>query len=269
MSSDGTKTVKEYGASFIAQGGGFCVDDDNPSRVFLETTYGEFQMMPHPDYLDRVDKQSGSYGLHDDIETAGGGRIVIYADSVTFSGDGEVLSANARPFADFERGSYPLAGGSGGYIFVSTSNKDKNNTVSEDVTISAQGGQGIGEYGGGSGGVIVFDDQFHLTTSRVKVNGGQADMEIDQEDAGCMNGGSGTIYYKFNDTLVMDNAEMNSTAFTIVKVPEGKTAINGDQQELAKKLYVQQGARVLVFGEHKDMTFDTLYVTGNSWLELS
>lgn len=158
LSSFGTKTEDKYGASFIAQGGGFCLGGDDPSRVFLETTYGAFEMVPHPDYLDKVDKQIGSYGSIDDIETAGGGRIVLLADSVTFQGEGEKLSANARPFADFERGQYPLAGGSGGYIYVSTVNSNRNNTLSDGAIISAQGGLGIGEYAGGSGGVIVFDE---------------------------------------------------------------------------------------------------------------
>ena len=65
-------------------------------------------MMPHSDYLDRIHSQIGSYGKRDDHETAGGGRIVLIADSVTFSGAGEKLSANARPFTDYERSSYDL-----------------------------------------------------------------------------------------------------------------------------------------------------------------
>lgn len=84
-----------------------------------------------------------------------------------------------------------------------------------------------------------------------------------------MNGGSGTIYYKLNDTLLMDNGELNSTAFTIVKIPENKVSVNENQQQLAKKLYLQNGARVLLFGDHKDICFDTLHVSSYSWLELS
>lgn len=100
---------------------------------------------------------------------------------------------------------------------MATFNHEKNNTLSEDSTVSAIGGMGIGDSAGGSGGVVVFDNQFHLGSGQVRVNGGQADS--DELGDGCKNGGSGTIYYKFNDTLVADNAEMNSTAFTIVKVP--------------------------------------------------
>ena len=86
----------------------------------------------------------------------------MIADSLILEGAGEKLSANARPYADYDRGKYSLSGGSGGYIFVATFNQDKNNTLSEKSTVSAIGGMGIGDSAGGSGGVIVFDDQFHL-----------------------------------------------------------------------------------------------------------
>ena len=59
------------------------------------------------------------------------------------------------------------------------------------------------------------------------MNGGKADKD-DLED-GCMNGGGGTIYYRFNDTLAVDNGELNSTAFTIVKIPEEKLTEEGEQ----------------------------------------
>ena len=49
------------------------------------------------------------------------------------------------------------------------------------------------------------------------MNGGKADK--DELEDGCMNGGGGTIYYRFNDTLAVDNGELNSTAFTIVRIP--------------------------------------------------
>lgn len=101
----------------------------------------------------------GSFGKRDDIETAGGGRIIVISDSITFEGQGEKLTANARPYKDFEaKSSYSLQGGSGGYIYVSTANEHRNNTLDDESKISAQGGLGIGEYSGGSGGVIVFDD---------------------------------------------------------------------------------------------------------------
>ena len=138
----------------------------------------------------------GSFGKHDDVETAGGGRIVVIADNVAFSGPGEKLTANARPYADFKRGKYSLPGGSGGYIYVKTSNENKNNTLDEESSISAQGGLGIGDNAGGSGGVVVFDETFHLSSRNVKVNGGKADeFNTTGSSDGCKNGGSGTVYY--------------------------------------------------------------------------
>lgn len=123
-----------------------------------DSTYGEFNMMPDFEQLADIKSQMGSCGKRDDVETAGGGRIVLIADSVKFDGPGEKLSANARPFADFSRKTYSLEGGSGGYIYVSTTNLLKNNTISDVASISAQGGLGIGSYSGGSGGVIVFGE---------------------------------------------------------------------------------------------------------------
>ena len=72
--------------------------------------------------------------------------------------------------------------------------------------------------------MVVFDDQFHMSSRKVKINGGKADK--DEFENGCKNGGSGSVYYKFNDTLVVNNAEMNSTAFTFVKVPTEKELVD-------------------------------------------
>ena len=94
-------------------------------------------MRPRPDYLEALGSQMGSCGLHNDVETAGGGRIVILADSVVFAGAGEKLSANARPYPDFVRKTYSLAGGSGGYIYVNTLNKFANNTLNSEIQVSA------------------------------------------------------------------------------------------------------------------------------------
>lgn len=75
-----------------------------------------------------------------------------------------------------------------------------------------------------------------MSSSNTKVHGGQAELD-DIADDGCRNGASGTIYYRFNDTLLVDNAEMNSTAFTQVRVPDHKELID-DRLELSKKLYL-------------------------------
>ena len=50
--------------------------------------------------LSKYDFEIGSIGKLNDVETAGGGRILVYADSVTFEGAGAKIQANARPYHD-------------------------------------------------------------------------------------------------------------------------------------------------------------------------
>lgn len=67
--------------------------------------------------------QMGSIGQPTDAETAGGGRMVIVADSMTLTGFGSALQANAKPTLEESVTSrYHLVGGSGGYIYVKTTN---------------------------------------------------------------------------------------------------------------------------------------------------
>ena len=41
-----------------------------------------------------------------------------------------------------------------------------------------------------------------------------------------MNGGAGTIYHRFNDTLVVDNEGVNTTALTSVKISADKDLVD-------------------------------------------
>ena len=95
--------------------------------------------------LSRYDYEIGSIGALNDVETAGGGRVVIYADSVVFEGDGAKIQANARPYSDFTKRRYTLQGGSGGYIYVKTTEAKNSNSISEDSSIEAKGGYAIGD----------------------------------------------------------------------------------------------------------------------------
>ena len=116
------------------------------------STYGYFEKLPNfadiKDYTDAI----GSIGKEGDVETAGGGRVVLIADSVSFEGAGAKVQANARPYEDFTARRYSLAGGSGGYIYVKTANVNKENSLSVESTIEAKGGYAIGDHTGGSGG---------------------------------------------------------------------------------------------------------------------
>ena len=114
----------------------------------------------------------------------------------------------------------------------------------------------------------MFDKNFYISSHQVRANGGVS--EQDEDGDGCKNGASGTVWYRTNDTLVVNNNEANSTAYTVVRVPSAKATLDGDKYELSKKLYVADGARLFVEDdEHKDMTFDELYVFNHSWLQLS
>lgn len=66
--------------------------------------------------------QLGSMGMAGQRQkSAGGGRIVILADSLSLNGTSPTLEANARPFFDANL-TETIPGGSGGYIYVQTAN---------------------------------------------------------------------------------------------------------------------------------------------------
>jgi len=153
----GTHLMKTIGAAFIGQAG-YCggIDGFDASR---QKTYGYFSRLPQKSDLTAFDDEIGSIGRPNDVETAGGGRILIYADSLRLEGVGPKIQANARPYASQEARRYSLMGGSGGYIFVKTAEVNKKNSISPDSTIEAKGGYAFGkEMTGGSGGVVVLDN---------------------------------------------------------------------------------------------------------------
>lgn len=92
LNRNGTQQRSEDGAQFVGQGGACNATRQN------YTTFGNFDMMPIENDLSRFVNQMGSIGQPGDSETAGGGRIVIMADSVDFNGWGASLEANAMPF---------------------------------------------------------------------------------------------------------------------------------------------------------------------------
>lgn len=73
------------GASFIGQSGS-C----NPNTKYWRT-YGEFDMVPPSRYTLKTYSMIGSTGKKNDLETGGGGRVVVYADSVHFVGSGDKI----------------------------------------------------------------------------------------------------------------------------------------------------------------------------------
>lgn len=78
------------GANFLGQGG-YCGNklSDEDYR-----TYGAFDMVPelkNSKAMHHIGAQMGSIGKANDVETAGGGRIVLIADSVTLRGQGDKI----------------------------------------------------------------------------------------------------------------------------------------------------------------------------------
>lgn len=199
------------------------------------------------------------------METAGGGRILIYADSVTFEGEGAKIEANARPYVDDPPRRYSLQGGSGGYIYIKTTNVSKNNTISNDSRVEAKGGYGVGDFTSGSGGVVVFDGNFNVAQDGVVVNGGVA---ASGEESGCGNGAAGTTYRSKDDSLVIDNKGIKVLAATTATIPKERQHNSSKGiSELSKKLTVTGKARLIIKGEHYGLTFNNLYVFDESWVE--
>lgn len=123
------------GAAFIGEAG-YCGGIKGFEKTMM-LTYGQFQRMPASTDITSYDDEIGSIGKPNDVETAGGGRIVIYADAVTFKGEGPKIQANARPYSDWKPRKYSLQGGSAGYIYVRTLNTVKQNSISDNSRIEA------------------------------------------------------------------------------------------------------------------------------------
>mmetsp|Transcript_32354 Transcript_32354/g.23373 ORF Transcript_32354/g.23373 Transcript_32354/m.23373 type:complete len:96 (+) Transcript_32354:568-855(+) len=85
------------GASYIGQSGSCNVN------VNYWRTYGEFDMVPNFAVAQYTYSQIGSMGKSGDVETAGGGRILVVADSVSLKGSGNKMEANGAPFENFVR----------------------------------------------------------------------------------------------------------------------------------------------------------------------
>ena len=93
--------------------------------------------------------------------------MVVSFDSIDLMGKLEA-SAVLRQLDQPSEGKV-RPGGSGGYIFVKTSENSGENKV--DGTIEAFGGNGLGGGFGGAGGVVVFDA--NLPAEKITVRGGR------------------------------------------------------------------------------------------------
>lgn len=256
------------GATFIGQAG-FCRNEDTPVTYSYDAmrVYGYYSRMPEVKDLSIYANEIGSIGKANDVETAGGGRIVIYADSVALEGVGAKIQANARPYSDFTARRYSLPGGSGGYIYVKTTNSNGPNTIADESRIEAKGGYAIGDHTSGSGGVVVFDGGFQVSADKVFVNGGVAQRE---DESGCANGASGTIYRVEDESLVIDNKNIKVEASTVLTIPEERShESEKGLPELTKILTVSGKANLTIKGIHKSLTFNSLNIYDGSRVEFS
>ena len=91
-----------------------------------------------------------------------------------------------------------------------------NNTIDSRAKISANGGYGfLGSYSG-SGGVIVFDKNFTLPIEQATAYGGVSDVDT---EGGCGNGAAGSIWYKTEDSLIINNNKTVTDKMTVIKIP--------------------------------------------------
>ena len=78
-----------------------------------------------------------------------------------------------------------------------------------------------------------------MPSTKIHVNGGVGERNATGDF--CFNGGAGSIYHVFNDTLVINNGNTNTTSKTLVKIPPAKPLVD-EKYELAAKFYVVNGA---------------------------
>jgi len=129
------------------------------------------------------------------------------------TGEGFQLQANGLPLESTSTDE-DLHGGSGGYIYINTSNEVTSNYVSPGAQIQARGGFGKNRGFGGAGGSVVGGLEFAYIFN-VDTEGGLAgDGYKNAEPAGCGNAAAGTSYYWTLDLMLIDNKDHISNKHT-------------------------------------------------------
>lgn len=116
-----------------------------------------------------------------------------------------------------------MNGGSGGYIYINTSEKNGLNKIYWKASVEVIGGYGKNKGFGGAGGTVYFDGSFKQGPRTTYIHGGLGGNEYqDPELKGCGNGASGTAYWKVYDVLMANNKDHNSNKVTNVQVTEDR-----------------------------------------------
>lgn len=259
------------GAAFIGMGG-------TCAKNVKHRTYGEFNMLPQKHHLLLFHSMIGSMGNKKQKMSGGGGRIIVKADSIDFATAGPKLQADGFPLDVYKNESIrELQGGSGGYIYLATHNLKQPNNYHTNSRISAVGGHGLGNSGAGSGGVIVLGGNITLAADEkseeahklnIDSSGGVSDYKPKAGyNEGCANGAAGTIWFKKDDILIVDNKWKRSDKFTRMEAPTYHQKLN-EPHLIAKSVMLKGHAKGAVIGEHHWMAFDNLYLGHNVTMTL-
>lgn len=83
----------------------------------------------------------------------------------------------------------------------------------------------------------------------------------------CGNGAAGTIWNRKTDKLIIDNKDLPSKQLTIIKPPIHSWS-HGKPRVIAENIDVKGQARIQIAGEHDWMSFKTLFMHSNTYIEL-
>jgi len=106
-----------------------------------------------------------------------------------------------------------LHGGTGGYIYINTSESLARNYVSSGVRIQAKGGYGKNRGYGGAGGIVVGGSTFTYIFS-IDAEGGLAGPTGGRWNRTCGNAAAGTTYFWALDLLLIENKGHMSNKWT-------------------------------------------------------
>ena len=117
------------------------------------------------------------------------------------------------------------------------------NFIGSNVTIEAKGGYGRNEYYGGSGGVIIFDGKMQVSSAQVTTAGGQA-INSALNTNGCGNGAAGTLFYRSQSILVIDNEGLPTVKRTVLTA--NAPVAQNNPSKIADSVMIFGGAQVWI-----------------------
>jgi len=129
--------------------------------------------------------------------------------------------------------------------------------------MSAVGGSGLGHWGGGSGGAIVLDGDFHMKENKVDASGGVSDYTTGKDDYnGCANGAAGTVWNRKTDELIVDNKDKPTDKYTRISAPRSFHQKGNHYREIADTMNIKGRANGAILGKYKRMMFNNLKMEG-------